>query len=166
MSHMLTMPLCAGGDGTKRKAWDLKGKVSDMEGKIRNYQTKVKSVNQENETLKGTMAQSQMRVTEMERELERQRRQIRCHDSSVWKNYQAFYCNYCNVSVCVLLNVFSFPSENEKELQALSGVRDELERVSSDKSALQKELSNLEGKYKVMETLRDSQETELQTLKV
>lgn len=28
------------------------------------------------------------------------------------------------------------------------------------------ELSNLEGKYKVMETLRDSQETELQTLKV
>ncbi len=66
----------------------------------------------------------------------------------------------------MLLNVFSFRSENEKELQALSGVRDELERVSSDKSTLQKELSNLEGKYKVMETLRDSQETELQTLKV
>lgn len=48
----------------------------------------------------------------------------------------------------------------------LSGVRDELETVSSEKMTLQKELSNLEGKYKVMETLRDSQETELQTLKV
>uniref|UniRef100_A0A671TEC7 Kinesin-like protein n=1 Tax=Sparus aurata TaxID=8175 RepID=A0A671TEC7_SPAAU len=57
-------------------------------------------------------------------------------------------------------------SEYEEELQALSGVREELEKVSSDKSTLQKELSNLEGKYKVMETLRDSQETELQTLKM
>ncbi|XP_073339738.1 kinesin-like protein KIFC1 [Pagrus major] len=57
-------------------------------------------------------------------------------------------------------------SDYEEELQALSGVRDELEKVSSDKSTLQKELSNLEGKYKVMETLRDSQETELQTLKM
>lgn len=54
----------------------------------------------------------------------------------------------------------------EEELQALAGVRDELETVSSEKMTLQKELSNLEGKYKVMETLRDSQETELQTLKV
>lgn len=48
----------------------------------------------------------------------------------------------------------------------MSGVRDELERTSREKSTLEKELSNLEGKYKVMETLRDSQETELQTLKV
>lgn len=54
----------------------------------------------------------------------------------------------------------------EEELQGLSGVRDELKAVSSEKTTLQKELSNLEGKYKVMETLRDSQETELQTLKV
>ncbi len=57
-------------------------------------------------------------------------------------------------------------SENEKELQALTGVQEELERVSSDKITLEKELSNLQGKYKVMESLRDSQETELQTLKV
>uniref|UniRef100_A0A8C9XEK3 Kinesin-like protein n=1 Tax=Sander lucioperca TaxID=283035 RepID=A0A8C9XEK3_SANLU len=57
-------------------------------------------------------------------------------------------------------------SEYEKELQALLGVRDKLEKVSGDKSLLEKELSNLEGKYKVMETLRDSQETELQTLKL
>uniref|UniRef100_A0A8C2X2L4 Kinesin-like protein n=1 Tax=Cyclopterus lumpus TaxID=8103 RepID=A0A8C2X2L4_CYCLU len=56
-------------------------------------------------------------------------------------------------------------SEYEAELQALSGVRDELEMVSSDKSTLEKELSNLESKHKVMETVRDSQEIELQTLK-
>ncbi|KAE8282520.1 Carboxy-terminal kinesin 2 XCTK2 [Larimichthys crocea] len=124
-------PSRGGGGGTKRHAWDLKGKVSDMEGKLRNYQSKVKSVNEENDILKGTMVQSKMRVTEMERELKRQQSQI---------------------------------SEYEDELHALSGVRDELEKVSSDKSTLQKELSNLEGKYKVMETLRDSQETELQTL--
>lgn len=54
----------------------------------------------------------------------------------------------------------------EEELQVLSGVRDQLETISSEKMALEKELSNLKGKYKVMETLRDSQETELETLKV
>lgn len=48
----------------------------------------------------------------------------------------------------------------------LSGVQEELEKVSSERNTLQKELSNLEDKYKVMETLRDSQETELQALKV
>ncbi|XP_029299027.1 kinesin-like protein KIFC1 isoform X3 [Cottoperca gobio] len=57
-------------------------------------------------------------------------------------------------------------SEYEEELQALSGVRDELEKVSSEKSGIEREFSNLDGKYKVMETLRDSQETELQTLKM
>lgn len=70
---------------------------------------------------------------------------------------------YCRLNVLSLSLIFS---EYEVELQILSGVRDELEKVMSDKSTLQKELSNLEGKYRVMETLRDSQETELQTLKV
>uniref|UniRef100_A0A669CYH2 Kinesin-like protein n=1 Tax=Oreochromis niloticus TaxID=8128 RepID=A0A669CYH2_ORENI len=56
--------------------------------------------------------------------------------------------------------------EYERKLQVLAGVQDELEKVLSDKNFLQKELTNLEGKYKVMETLRDSQETELQTLKL
>ncbi|KAM9737982.1 kinesin-like protein KIFC1 [Menidia menidia] len=118
---------------TRRQPWDLKGKVTDMEGKLRNYQTKVKSVNEENELLKGSVAQSQTHLSELEREVSRQRSRI---------------------------------SDYELKLQALSGVREELEKVSSDKSSLQKELSNLEGKYKVMETLRDSQETELQTLKM
>lgn len=52
------------------------------------------------------------------------------------------------------------------QLHELAGVKEDLEKVSNDKNFLEKELTNLEGKYKVMETLRDSQETELQTLKV
>lgn len=51
-----------------------------MEVKMRSYQTKVKSVNEENEVLKGTMVRSQTRVAEMEKELERQRGQIRYQD--------------------------------------------------------------------------------------
>ncbi|XP_044027762.1 kinesin-like protein KIFC1 [Siniperca chuatsi] len=67
----------AGGGGTTRRhAWDLKGKVNDMEGKIRNYQTKVKSVNQENEVLRDSVVQSQTRVAEMQKDLQRQRSQI------------------------------------------------------------------------------------------
>uniref|UniRef100_A0A1A8KNB0 Kinesin family member C1 n=2 Tax=Nothobranchius TaxID=28779 RepID=A0A1A8KNB0_NOTKU len=56
----------AGGTGApRRQAWDLKGKVSDMEGKIRNYQTKVRSVNEENELLKGSVAQSRNRLSDL-----------------------------------------------------------------------------------------------------
>lgn len=155
---------CAGGTGTtKRKAWDLKGKVSDMEVKMRNYQTKVNSVNQENEVLRGTMVQSQTRAAEIEKELERQRGQIRYQDL-INELYHTVVILICLLGgqTCHLFVLRTY----EEELQVLSGVRDELETVSSEKMTLQKELSNLEGKYKVMETLRDSQETELQTLKV
>lgn len=73
--------LSAGGPGAnKRKPWDFKGKVSDMEVKMRNYQTKVKSVNEENDVLKSEMVQNQTRVAEMQKELERQRGQIRYPD--------------------------------------------------------------------------------------
>ncbi|KAJ0054886.1 hypothetical protein NL108_007141, partial [Boleophthalmus pectinirostris] len=54
----------------------------------------------------------------------------------------------------------------QKQLEELSGVQEELEKVSMEKDTLQKSLCNLEGKYKIMETLRDSQEVELQTLKM
>ncbi|XP_020790068.1 kinesin-like protein KIFC1 isoform X2 [Boleophthalmus pectinirostris] len=121
------------GGGTKRAPWDLKGKVCDMEEKIQNYQTRVKSVNQENEVLKGSMVQTRQRASEMEKELEKQRGQI---------------------------------SAFQKQLEELSGVQEELEKVSMEKDTLQKSLCNLEGKYKIMETLRDSQEVELQTLKM
>lgn len=130
---------------------------------MRNYQTRVKSANQENEVLRGTMVQSQTRVAEIEKELERQRGQIR-----YWDMINELY-HTVGILICLLrgqtFHLFVFRTY-EEELQVLSGVRDELETVSSEKMTLQKELSNLEGKYKVMETLRDSQETELQTLKV
>lgn len=54
----------------------------------------------------------------------------------------------------------------QEELQALSGVQRELDITTREKSNLQMELSTLESKYRVMETLRDSQQTELQSLKV
>ncbi|XP_054619472.1 kinesin-like protein KIFC1 [Dunckerocampus dactyliophorus] len=123
----------AGNGGSRRQPWDLKGKVSDMEVKIQNYQSKVKSVNQENEDLRGSVAQCRSRAAEVERELSRQ---------------------------------MSLVSEQEDKLQTLLGVQDELEKVCVEKNALQKELANLESQYKVMETLRDTQETELQTLKM
>lgn len=68
--------------GTKRHGWDLKGKVSDMETKLRNYQTRVKTVNQENESLKGAIIQNQTREAEIEKELEKQRGQIKCVNRS------------------------------------------------------------------------------------
>lgn len=121
------------GGGSRRAPWDLKGKVCDMEEKIHNYQTKFKSVNQENEVLKGSMAQSRLRASEMERELERQSNKI---------------------------------SEYEKQLEILSGVKEELAQVSAEKNILQNDFNNLEAKSKALETLNESKEMELQTLKV
>lgn len=75
-----------GGGATRRAPWDLKGKVSDMEERIQSYQTKFKSVNQENEALKGSVAQSRAKTAEMEKELQRQRSQIRCEGGAAWKH--------------------------------------------------------------------------------
>ncbi|CAN9512579.1 unnamed protein product [Ophioblennius macclurei] len=130
---MSTAPKTGGTGAPRRQAWDLRGKVSDMEGRLRNYQNKVKSVNQENEMLKGSVAHGDTRRAEMEEELKKLKNRITVY---------------------------------EKEVQELSEVRSELERVSNDKRGLERELSNLESKFRVMETLRDSQEAELQTLKV
>lgn len=128
------------GGGSKRAPWDLKGKVSDMEEKIQNYQTKFKSVNQENEVLKGSVAQSRLRASEMERELERQSNQIR---------------------------------EYEREVEILTGVKEELAQITSEKNILQKNFNNLEDRYKTLEThcknldvQCKNQESELLNLKV
>ncbi|XP_032436645.1 kinesin-like protein KIFC1 [Xiphophorus hellerii] len=61
---------------TRRKPWDLKGKVNDMEGKIRTYQTKYRSVNEENEALKDSVTQGQTKVSELEQEVKGQKRKI------------------------------------------------------------------------------------------
>lgn len=161
----VAIDVSGGGGTTRRHAWDLRGKVSDMESKVRNYQTKVRSVNEENEVLRGSIAQSQMRGAETEKELERQRGQIRYKQQFILKHLWLQIAALLNCLIKCLVFAADF-REYLEELQLLSGVRDELEKVSGDRSALQKELSNLEAKYKVMETLRDSQETELQTLKV
>lgn len=121
------------GGGSRRAPWDLKGKVCDMEERIHNYQTKFKSVNQENEVLKGSVAQSRLRASEMERELERQHNQI---------------------------------SEYEKQLEILSGVKEELEQVSTERNVLQKRFNNLDAKCKELETLNETKEAELHTMKV
>uniref|UniRef100_A0A674M985 Kinesin-like protein n=1 Tax=Takifugu rubripes TaxID=31033 RepID=A0A674M985_TAKRU len=104
-------PICAaGGTGAnKRKAWDLKGKVSDMEVKMRDYQTKVKSVNKENEVLRGTMVQSQTRVAEIEKELERQRGQIR---------YQDLINELCHTVVIVICLLGETVTQQKDELHA------------------------------------------------
>uniref|UniRef100_M4AQW7 Kinesin-like protein n=1 Tax=Xiphophorus maculatus TaxID=8083 RepID=M4AQW7_XIPMA len=73
--YLCTITWCVTG-ATRRKPWDLKGKVNDMEGKIRTYQTKYRSVNEENEALKDSVAQRQTKVSELEQEVKGQKRKI------------------------------------------------------------------------------------------
>ncbi|KAK0148033.1 Carboxy-terminal kinesin 2 [Merluccius polli] len=126
--------------GGRRPGWDMRGKVSDMQAKLQSYQSRVKTAHQDNEELRSSVASIQMREEEMGKELETQRIQIRAY---------------------------------QKELQELSMVRKALDKTVSERTALQteltivqRELTNLQDKHKVMETLRDSQELQLQTLKM
>ncbi|XP_076865679.1 kinesin-like protein KIFC1 isoform X2 [Brachyhypopomus gauderio] len=67
----------AKGGASRRPGWDLKGKVSDMENKIQNYQSRVKSVNQENENLKGSIAEVKRNEAEMQEENSRLKQRVR-----------------------------------------------------------------------------------------
>nr|XP_020502304.1 kinesin-like protein KIFC1 [Labrus bergylta]XP_020502305.1 kinesin-like protein KIFC1 [Labrus bergylta] len=149
-----------GGVVVKRNKWDLKAKVSDMEDKLRNYQTKVKSANQENEVLKGTMVQSQSKVTEMQRELLAQRKQI----SEYEEKLQAM-----SGVQAELEQVCSEKSTLEKELSNLEVKYKVMETLQNSQET---ELQTLKMKLSVQEstlarvqtTLRDTEE-EVRTLK-
>ncbi|XP_044192168.1 carboxy-terminal kinesin 2-like [Thunnus albacares] len=142
------------GGGTRRAPWDLKGKVSDMEGKIQNYQSKVKTVNQENEALKGSMAQTRSRIMEMERELERQKSQI----SEYEEELQAL-----SGVQDELEKVSSDKSHLQKELSNLEGKYKVMETLRDSQET---ELQTLKMKFSVQEstlarvqtTLRDTEE--------
>ncbi|XP_042290575.1 carboxy-terminal kinesin 2-like [Thunnus maccoyii] len=142
------------GGGTRRAPWDLKGKVSDMEGKIQNYQSKVKTVNQENEALKGSMAQTRSRIMEMERELERQKSQI----SEYEEELQAL-----SGVQDELEKVSSDKSHLQKELSNLEGKYKVMETLRDSQET---ELQTLKMKLSVQEstltrvqtTLRDAEE--------
>uniref|UniRef100_A0A8C6P9C0 Kinesin-like protein n=1 Tax=Nothobranchius furzeri TaxID=105023 RepID=A0A8C6P9C0_NOTFU len=112
------------------QAWDLKGKVSDMEGKIRNYQTKVRSVNEENELLKGSVAQSRNRLSDLEREVESQKSKIWSEMFSL--GFEAKSLN--NFTSIQSMFVLSSCSGYEVELQALCGVREDLKHMTSEKN--------------------------------
>ncbi|CDQ57428.1 unnamed protein product [Oncorhynchus mykiss] len=55
---------------SRRPAWDLKGKVTDRAGKMSYYQSKVKTVDQENESLKESVAKSRRKEVQMTSELQ------------------------------------------------------------------------------------------------
>ncbi|XP_039624903.1 kinesin-like protein KIFC1 [Polypterus senegalus] len=56
------------GGGSRRPAWDLKGKVSDMQNKVSTYQDKLRSVNKENKEVAERLHQSKSEVTELRME--------------------------------------------------------------------------------------------------
>ncbi|KAG2469363.1 CTK2 protein, partial [Polypterus senegalus] len=66
-SQRPTAAAVAGG-GSRRPAWDLKGKVSDMQNKVSTYQDKLRSVNKENKEVAERLHQSKSEVTELRME--------------------------------------------------------------------------------------------------
>ncbi|XP_061597369.1 kinesin-like protein KIFC1 [Cololabis saira] len=151
----------AGGTAAPRRhAWDLKGKVSDMEGKIRNYQTRVKSVNEENETLKGSMTTTRTKVAQLEKQVETQRSQISKYEEELQEMS----------GVCKELEIVSSEkSFLQKELSNLEGKYKVMETLRDSQET---ELQTLKMKLSVQEstmarlqaTLRDTEE-EVRSLK-
>uniref|UniRef100_A0A8C6VU29 Kinesin-like protein n=1 Tax=Nothobranchius furzeri TaxID=105023 RepID=A0A8C6VU29_NOTFU len=140
----------SGGTGApRRQAWDLKGKVSDMEGKIRNYQTKVRSVNEENELLKGSVAQSRNRLSDLEREVESQKSKIWSEMFSL--GFEAKSLN--NFTSIQSMFVLSSCSGYEVELQALCG--------DSTVTRLQTSLTNAQEEVRTLKETVVEQKDEL-----
>ncbi|KAM6899616.1 kinesin-like protein KIFC1 [Xenentodon cancila] len=153
-------PKTGGTGAPRRHAWDLRGKVSDMEDKIRNYQTRVKSVNEENEKLKGSMTTSQTKVGELEKQVEKQRSQI--------SKYEEELQEMSGVRK-ELEKASSEKSFLEKELTNLEGKYKVMETLRDSQET---ELQTLKMKLSVQEstmarlqaTLRDTEE-EVRSLK-
>ncbi|XP_061109404.1 kinesin-like protein KIFC1 [Conger conger] len=73
----VTKPAPAGTGGSRRPAWDLKGKVSDMETKVHLYQARAKAATQENQGLQECVVRSQEREAQMEEEMQGLRQKLR-----------------------------------------------------------------------------------------
>ncbi|XP_061786930.1 kinesin-like protein KIFC1 isoform X1 [Nerophis lumbriciformis] len=143
-----------GGGGTRRQPWDLKGKVSDMEVKLHTFQTKVKSANEENGELRISVAQCQLRATETERELSRQRSLISEQESKLlaFAGVQAELEQVCSENNTLQMELTNLQSK-QKVMETL--------RISQET-----ELQTLKMKLSVQETtlarlqvsLRDAEE--------
>ncbi|XP_046874609.1 kinesin-like protein KIFC1 isoform X2 [Hypomesus transpacificus] len=140
--------------GSKRPAWDLKGKVSDMEGKLNNYQSRVKLANQENEGLKDTVAQSKQKQAEMVAELSKLHKQI--------SQYEAELSALSGVKQ----QLEEVTSEKGSLEKSLSSLRAEHQVLQGLRDGLETELHNLQTQFSVQSsslsrcqiTLRDAQE--------
>lgn len=55
----------------------MKGKIGDMEAKVHNYQGRLKGVSQENENLRGTVAQAQEEAARQEKEISSLKHQLK-----------------------------------------------------------------------------------------
>lgn len=123
--------------GSKRPAWDLKGKVSDMEGKITNYQSRVKMVNQENVGLKDTVAQSQQKQAEMAAQLKALRQDISRYEDEL-------------ESLCGVKQQLELVTSERKALDSsLSTLRAEHQVLQGLRNGLETELHNLQTQFSV-----------------
>uniref|UniRef100_A0A8C4RHQ7 Kinesin-like protein n=1 Tax=Erpetoichthys calabaricus TaxID=27687 RepID=A0A8C4RHQ7_ERPCA len=125
------------GGGSRRPAWDLKGKVSDMQNKVSTYQDKLRFVNKENKEVTERLHQCKSEVTELRME---------------------------NSSLCDRLRICEGKLQLMAELQReRNDLAEEKRNLNSINESLKGEVSNLQSVKLLLTTQLDTAELHLRS---
>ncbi|XP_036371882.1 kinesin-like protein KIFC1 isoform X1 [Megalops cyprinoides] len=145
----------AANGGSRRPAWDLKGKVSDMETKVQVYQNRMKTANQENQELKEAVVRGKEREEQIEEEMHALQQKLSQHEREL-------------AALCKVRDELDEVTRDRATLQRKYTTLNEEHRVNLElKQTLESELHNVQTQLTVQgsvlsrcqTSLRETQET-------
>ncbi|CAL8406498.1 unnamed protein product [Arctogadus glacialis] len=128
----------------RRPGWDMRGKVSDMQAKLQSYQSRDRTAQEETRELRG------------------QGSRLTFSQVALWSPVRGAAASAQQREAQMGKELEGQRSQIDAYRGELAEVREELEREASERRGLQRELGGQKETHRVVTTLCDSQELELQ----